>query len=222
MANPRMETYQHDFIEFIIQEKALQFGEFTLKSGRKSPYFFNIGHLCTGQALVKLGQFYALALNGSQVTYNVLFGPAYKGIPLAVATSMQLAEQYQKEIPYSFDRKEAKIHGEGGQVVGAPLGQKQAMIIDDVITAGTQKRLAIEFVEENGGNVSGVVIALDRQEKAENSDLSSVQQLEQSCHIPVLSIVNLNDIITYLEQSPNKHNQYLDTLTAYQQQYGIA
>ncbi len=220
--SPSMETYQHDFIEFIIQENALQFGEFTLKSGRQSPYFFNIGHLCSGQALIKLGQFYALALNNSQVTYDVLFGPAYKGIPLAVATSMQLAEQYQKNIPYSFDRKEAKRHGEGGMVVGAQLAQKQAMIIDDVITAGTQKRLAIEFIKENGGNVSGVVIALDRQEKAENSDMSSVQQLEKTCHIPVISIANLDNVITYLKQYPNEHKQHLETLTAYQQKYGIA
>ena len=215
-----MEQYQYDFIEFIIQENALRFGEFTLKSGRKSPYFFNIGHLCSGKALATLGQFYALSLNSSQITYDVLFGPAYKGIPLAVATSMQLAEQYQKDIPYSFDRKEAKTHGEGGMIVGSPLAQKQVMIIDDVITAGTQKRLAIEFVTQNKGSVSGVSIALDRQEKAENSELSSVQLLAQSCNIPVISIVNLDNVISYLQQS-NQDKTYVDALITYQEKYGI-
>lgn len=214
-----MENYQHNFIEFIIQENALRFGEFTLKSGRKSPYFFNIGHLYSGDALAKLGQYYALTLTHNRCQFDVLFGPAYKGIPLAVATAIQLTEQYQINIPYSFNRKEAKAHGEGGLVVGAALEHKKAWIIDDVITAGDAKKEAIHFIQNNGGTPAGIIIALDRQEKAQDSQFSAVQLLAQAHHIPVLSIVTLNDVITYLKTSPS-HQSVVENLLAYQKQYG--
>ncbi|MGE4350301.1 MAG: orotate phosphoribosyltransferase [Candidatus Berkiella sp.] len=214
-----MENYQHNFIEFIIQENALRFGEFTLKSGRKSPYFFNIGHLYSGDALAKLGQYYALTLTHNRCQFDVLFGPAYKGIPLAVATAIQLTEQYQINIPYSFNRKEAKAHGEGGLVVGAALEHRKAWIIDDVITAGDAKKEAIHFIQNNGGTPAGIIIALDRQEKAQDSQFSAVQLLAQAHHIPVLSIVTLNDVITYLKTSPS-HQSVVENLLAYQKQYG--
>ena len=214
-----MENYQHNFIEFIIQENALRFGEFTLKSGRKSPYFFNIGHLYSGDALAKLGQYYALTLTHNRCQFDVLFGPAYKGIPLAVATAIQLTEQYQINIPYSFNRKEAKAHGEGGLVVGAALEHRKAWIIDDVITAGDAKKEAIHFIQNNGGTPAGIIIALDRQEKAQDSQFSAVQLLAQAHHIPVLSIVTLNDVITYLKTVPS-HQSVVENLLAYQKQYG--
>lgn len=215
-----MQSYQQNFIDFIIQENALKFGDFTLKSGRKSPYFFNIGHLYTGKALNTLGQFYAQALMHQDCTFDVLFGPAYKGIPLAVATTMQLAEQYQKNIPYSFNRKEAKSHGEGGLVVGAALEQKKIWIIDDVVTAGHAKVEAIEFIQAHQGTPSGIIIALDRQEKAQDSAYSSVQLLSAQFKIPVLSIVTLADIISYLQAQPG-YKQVLPRLLAYQQEYGV-
>lgn len=214
-----MENYQHNFIEFIIQENALRFGDFTLKSGRKSPYFFNIGHLYSGEALAKLGQYYALTLTHNHCQFDVLFGPAYKGIPLAVATAIQLTEQYQINVPYSFNRKEAKAHGEGGLVVGAALENKTAWIIDDVITAGDAKKEAIDFIKNNSGTAVGIVIALDRQEKAQDSEFSAVQLLEQSHHIPVLSIVTLKDVIAYLKAIP-AYRSVLENLLAYQKQYG--
>lgn len=214
-----MENYQHNFIEFIIQENALRFGDFTLKSGRKSPYFFNIGHLYSGDALAKLGQYYALTLTHNRCEFDVLFGPAYKGIPLAVATAIQLTEQYQINIPYSFNRKEAKAHGEGGLVVGAALEHKKAWIIDDVITAGDAKKEAIHFIQNNGGTAAGIIIALDRQERAQDSQFSAVQLIEQAHHIPVLSIVKLNDVITYLKTIPS-HQSIVENLLAYQKQHG--
>lgn len=216
-----MESFQHNFIEFIIQENALRFGEFTLKSGRKSPYFFNIGHLFTGEALTKLGQYYAQALRFHQCDFEVLFGPAYKGIPLAVATTMQLAEQHQQNVPYSFNRKEAKEHGEGGLVVGAPLTNKKIWIIDDVITAGHAKKEAIEFIKRHQASVSGIIIALDRQEKAQDSNQSSVQLLKEQYQIPVFSIISLTDIIEYLKPQ-EQYKSVLENLLAYQAQYGVA
>ena len=214
-----MQSFQQNFIEFIIQENALKFGDFTLKSGRKSPYFFNIGHLFTGLALTRLGQYYAHTLNHHQCQFDVLFGPAYKGIPLSVAASMQLYEQYQTNIPYSFNRKEAKSHGEGGMIVGAPLAQQRVWIIDDVITAGTAKKEAVDFIQSHQGQVTGIIIALDRQEKAENSQFSSVQLLEQTLQIPVISIVSLTDIITFLEPL-EAYQDVLEKMLTYKKQYG--
>lgn len=215
-----MQTFQHNFIDFIIQENALKFGEFTLKSGRKSPYFFNIGHLFSGLALTRLGQFYAQTLQHHECQFDVLFGPAYKGIPLSVATSIQLYEQHQKDMPYSFNRKEAKEHGEGGVIVGSPLAQKRVWIIDDVITAGTAKKEAIDFIQRHQGEVAGIIIALDRQEKAEKSSFSPVQLLEQTCNIPVISIVSLQNIIHYLEPL-DAYQDVLNAMLTYQKQYGI-
>lgn len=215
-----METYQKNFIDFIIQENALKFGEFTLKSGRVSPYFFNIGHIFMGQALAKLGQYYALALTQKQCQFDVLFGPAYKGIPLSVATTMQLAEQYNLNVPYCFNRKEAKGHGEKGLAVGAPCNQKRVMIIDDVITDGTSKKEAIEFIQQEGGKVTGIIIALDRQEKAQDSPASPVQLLEKNYQIPVASIIQLEHIISYIRES-TQHQKHLESILNYQKQYGI-
>ncbi len=169
--------------------------------------------------MAKLGQYYALTLTHNRCQFDVLFGPAYKGIPLAVATAIQLTEQYQINIPYSFNRKEAKAHGEGGLVVGAALEHRKAWIIDDVITAGDAKKEAIHFIQNNDGTPAGIIIALDRQEKAQDSQFSAVQLLAQAHHIPVLSIVTLNDVITYLKTSPS-HQSVVENLLAYQKQYG--
>lgn len=214
-----MESFQQNFIDFIIQENALKFGEFTLKSGRISPYFFNIGHLYTGTALTKLGQFYAEALKHHRCQFDVIFGPAYKGVPLAVATAMQLAQNHHNNVPYSFNRKEAKNHGEGGLVVGAPLANQSVWIIDDVITAGHAKEEAISFIKQHQASVAGIIIALDRQEKAENSQYSSVKLLSEKHNIPIISIITLDDLITYLQNNP-QYEATTNRLLQYKQEFG--
>ena len=213
-----MRDYQKDFIDFAISQDVLRFGEFTLKSGRSSPYFFNAGLFNTGEALAKLGQNYAQAIVNSGIEFDVLFGPAYKGIPLAAATAVALAEHHSRNVPYSFNRKEAKDHGEGGNIVGAPL-QGKVLIIDDVITAGTAIREAMDIISAAGAQAAGVVIALDRQEKGKG-ETSAIQEVEAEYGIPVTSIIKLENLISYIEQD-TKFADYLNSIKNYREQYGI-
>lgn len=213
-----MRDYQKAFIEFALSREVLRFGEFTLKSGRVSPYFFNAGLFNTGSALARLGQYYAEAIVESGLDFDVLFGPAYKGIPLAAACSVALADHHQRDVPYSFNRKEAKAHGEGGNIVGSPL-QGRILIIDDVITAGTAIRESMQIIDAAGAKPAGVLIALDRQEKG-TGELSAIQEVEQQYNIPVLSIIKLEDLISYLEQQPAMQAN-LAAVMAYREQYGI-
>ena len=213
-----MRDYQKAFIEFALSRNVLRFGEFTLKSGRVSPYFFNAGLFNTGSALARLGRYYAEAIVDSGLEFDLLFGPAYKGIPLATTTSVALADHHERDMPYCFNRKEAKAHGEGGNIVGAPL-QGRILIIDDVITAGTAIRESMQLIEIAGAKPAGVVIALDRQEKG-RGELSAIQEVEQQYGIPVLSIVKLENLITYLEQQPAMQ-AYLAAVQAYREQYGV-
>jgi orotate phosphoribosyltransferase len=215
-----MKPYQRDFIEFAIEQNVLRFGEFTLKSGRVSPYFFNAGLFNSGQALAKLGRFYAASLMESNVPFDVLFGPAYKGIPLATTTAVALYDHHNVDTPYVFNRKEAKTHGEGGSLVGAPLAGK-VMIIDDVITAGTAIREVMAIIQQVDALPAGVLIALDRQERGQG-ELSAIQEVERDFSMPVISIVSLNDIMTYLaEQDSPEFAEHLGAVKTYRDQYGI-
>lgn len=215
-----MKPYQREFIEFAIEQNVLRFGEFTLKSGRVSPYFFNAGLFNSGQALAKLGRFYAAALIEAGVSFDVLFGPAYKGIPLATTTAVALFDHHDIDTPYVFNRKEAKDHGEGGTLVGAPL-EGNIMIIDDVITAGTAIREVMDIIRQAGATPAGVLIALNRQERG-RGELSAIQEVERDFSMPVISIVSLNDIMTYLaEQDSPEFASYLDAIKAYRDQYGV-
>ncbi|SBS32906.1 Orotate phosphoribosyltransferase [Marinomonas aquimarina] len=215
-----MKPYQREFIEFAIEQNVLRFGEFTLKSGRVSPYFFNAGLFSTGQALAKLGRFYAAALVEAGVSFDVLFGPAYKGIPLATTTAVALFDHHDIDTPYVFNRKEAKDHGEGGTLVGAPL-EGNIMIIDDVITAGTAIREVMDIINHAGATPAGVLIALNRQERG-RAELSAIQEVERDFNMPVVSIVSLNDIMTYLsEQDSPEFAQHLEAVKAYRDQYGV-
>ena len=213
-----MRDYQKAFIEFALSREVLRFGEFTLKSGRVSPYFFNAGLFNSGTALARLGRYYAEAIVGSGLVFDVLFGPAYKGIPLATTTCVALADHHARDVPYSFNRKEAKAHGEGGQIVGSPL-QGRILIIDDVITAGTAIRESMQLIENAGATPAGVVIALDRQEKGQG-ELSAIQEVEQQYGIPVLSIVKLEDLISYLAEQPAMQTN-LTAVQAYRDRYGV-
>jgi orotate phosphoribosyltransferase len=213
-----MQDYKHDFIQFAINNGVLRFGEFTLKSGRISPYFFNAGLFNSGEQLAQLGQFYAAAITDSGIEFDVLFGPAYKGIPLATAASICLYSQFQRDTPYCFNRKEAKEHGEGGNLVGAPL-QGNILIIDDVITAGTAIRESMEIIAAAGATATGVVIALDRQERGKG-DRSAIQEVEEDYGLKVANIITLADLISFLEQG-GEHQQYLGAIQAYRDQYGI-
>lgn len=213
-----MKAYQQQFIEFALQTGVLRFGEFTLKSGRVSPYFFNSGLFNTGTSLAKLGQFYAQAIMESSVEFDTLFGPAYKGIPLASTTVVALAEHHQRDIPYAFNRKEAKDHGEGGQLVGADLNGK-VLIIDDVISAGTSVRESVSIIQAQSASPAGVIIALDRQEKGQDQQ-SAIQQVEQDYHIPVISIIKLADLLTYL-QSDETLSAHLPAVEDYRERYGV-
>ncbi|MDH5446657.1 MAG: orotate phosphoribosyltransferase [Gammaproteobacteria bacterium] len=213
-----MQDYQKDFIDFALNCDVLRFGEFTLKSGRISPYFFNAGLFNTGEMLAKLGQHYAAAIVDSGIEFDVLFGPAYKGIPLGTATAVALAEHHGRNVPFAFNRKEAKEHGEGGSIVGAPL-QGKVLIIDDVITAGTAIRESMDIIDAEGAKPAGVIIALDRQEKGK-SELSAIQEVEQNFNIPVASIIKLENLIAYLEKQSDK-TDLLDKVQAYRKDYGI-
>lgn len=214
-----MNANQSDFIEFILQAGVLKLGNFTLKSGRHSPYFFNAGGFNRGAQLAKLAEAYAATIAQSNLAFDVLFGPAYKGIPLAATTSVALATQHQIDTPYAFNRKEAKTHGEGGSIVGHPL-QGKVLIIDDVITAGTAIREAMDIIQAQGAEPAGVVIALDRMEKGQGS-LSAIQEVEQQYGIPVYSIINLNNIIQALEKHTDINNTTLQAMCNYRARYGI-
>lgn len=212
-----MQHYQREFIQFAMAQEALKFGEFTLKSGRKSPYFFNMGTFNSGRALAQLGRFYAEAIIASGIEYDMLFGPAYKGIPLVAAVAVALAEHHNQDVPWAFNRKEAKDHGEGGWLVGAPLEGK-VLVIDDVITAGTAIREVATLFEQTTASMCGVVVALDRQEKGQN-ELSAIQEVAHSLSIPVASIVGLTDIIAYLEGGSDQ--EQLSAMQDYRKQYGV-
>ena len=213
-----MQTYQRDFIRFASERGVLRFGEFTLKSGRVSPYFFNAGLFNSGLALARLGRFYAQAVVDSDIPFDVLFGPAYKGIPLAAATAMALAEQHGRDLPWCFNRKEAKDHGEGGTLVGAPL-QGRVLIVDDVITAGTAIREVMQIIRAQAASPAGVLIALNRQERG-SGELSAIQEVERDFGMPVVSIVTLDQLIVYLAGDASlKH--YLPAVEAYRAQYGV-
>ncbi|AAV83258.1 orotate phosphoribosyltransferase [Idiomarina loihiensis] len=214
-----MKAYQKEFIEFAIERGVLKFGEFTLKSGRTSPYFFNAGLFNKGSDLARLGRFYAAALVDSGIDFDVLFGPAYKGIPIATATAVALYDHHQQDTPYCFNRKEKKDHGEGGNLVGSALEGK-VMLVDDVITAGTAIREAMEIVETNGAELSGVLIALDRQEKGKG-ELSAIQEVERDFNAQVVSIVSLNDVINFLKDD-DTFNEYLPKVEAYRAEFGVA
>jgi orotate phosphoribosyltransferase len=212
-----MQQYQNDFVDFMLETGALKFGEFTLKSGRISPYFFNAGLFNQGKHLSQLGRFYAQAIESSGIEFDVLFGPAYKGIPLATATAMALNDSFNRNVPYSFNRKEAKTHGEGGNIVGHPL-EGDILIIDDVITAGTAIREAQDIIAANGATTKGVIVALDRQEKGKG-ELSAIQEVEKNFGISVASIINLSHLITYLKGQNDA--TLIDKIESYREQYGI-
>ncbi|AFJ02782.1 Orotate phosphoribosyltransferase [Methylophaga frappieri] len=212
-------THQpQQFIEFALNTGVLRFGRFTLKSGRQSPYFFNSGLFHSGASLARLGQFYAQRIVDSEVAFDVLFGPAYKGIPLASATAIALAEQHQRDVPYAFNRKEAKDHGEGGTLVGAPLAGR-VLIIDDVISAGTSVGESVELIRAAGAEPAGVVIALDRQERGQTA-LSAIAQVEANYGIPVFSIICLADLLRYLESASDLQT-HRDAVAAYRAEYGV-
>ena len=193
-----MKDYQREFIEFAIEKQVLRFGEFTLKSGRVSPYFFNAGMFKTGGDLARLGRFYAATLMDAKIDFDLVFGPAYKGIPIATTTTVALYDHHNVDVPYCFNRKEAKTHGEGGSLVGAELEGK-IMLVDDVITAGTAIRESMEIIKAHGAQLSGVLIALDRQEKGQG-ELSAIQEVERDFGTQVAAIVTLGDVVTYLEE----------------------
>ncbi|ABQ21934.1 orotate phosphoribosyltransferase [Vibrio cholerae O395] len=213
-----MKAYQREFIEFALEKQVLKFGEFTLKSGRKSPYFFNAGLFNAGRDLARLGRFYAAALVDSGIEFDVLFGPAYKGIPIATTTAVALADHHDVDTPYCFNRKEAKNHGEGGNLVGSKL-EGRVMLVDDVITAGTAIRESMELIQANKADLAGVLVAIDRQEKGKG-ELSAIQEVERDFGCAVISIVSLTDLITYLEQQGN-NTEHLEAVKAYRAQYGI-
>jgi orotate phosphoribosyltransferase len=214
-----MQAYQRDFIRFAIDRGVLRFGEFTLKSGRTSPYFFNAGLFNSGSALAQLGRFYAAAIAESGIAFDVLFGPAYKGIPLAATTAVALAEHHNRDLPWCFNRKEAKAHGEGGSLVGAAL-TGDVLIIDDVITAGTAIREVMQIIaSQDGAKAAGVLIALNRQERG-NGELSAIQEVERDFGIPVISIVSLNQVLEFLADDPQL-KQHLPAVEAYRAQFGV-
>lgn len=215
----RMQDYQKAFIEFAIEQGVLKFGEFELKSGRISPYFFNAGLFNSGKAMATLAKSYAAAIVNSGVEIDVLFGPAYKGIPLSATTAMALSQEYDRDTPYTYNRKEKKAHGEGGTLVGAPL-EGNVLIIDDVITAGTAIREVMSLLEEHSKATSaGVIIALDRQEKGKG-ELSAIQEVERDYGIPVISIVKLEQVMQYVSEKP-EFKQHFAAIKAYREQYGI-
>lgn len=213
-----MKAYQREFIEFALEKEVLKFGEFTLKSGRKSPYFFNAGLFNTGRDLARLGRFYAAALADSGIDYDVLFGPAYKGIPIATTTAVALADHHDVDTPYCFNRKEAKDHGEGGNLVGSAL-EGRIMLVDDVITAGTAIRESMEIIKANGADLAGVLVAIDRQEKGKG-ELSAIQEVERDFSCSVVSIVSLSDLITYLEEKGDSQ-EHLAAVKAYRAEFGV-
>jgi len=213
-----MEAFRREFIAHAIASEVLRFGEFTLKSGRVSPYFFNAGLFNSGRALASLGEYYAAAIQASGLAFDVLFGPAYKGIPLAAATAIALAQRYDRDVGYCFNRKEAKDHGEGGSLVGAPLSGR-VLLIDDVITAGTAIGEATRIIAPQPAELVGATIALDRQERGDGS-LSAVQQVSVDYGIEVISIVTLDDVLGYLREH-GEYSQAEAAIEDYRSRYGV-
>ena len=213
-----MQDYKKDFLDLAIEIGVLRFGEFTLKSGRLSPYFFNAGLFNTGYAAAKLGRFYAATIAESDIEFDMLFGPAYKDIPLMAFTAAALAEHHDIDVPFAFNRKETKAHGEGGNIIGAPLAGR-VLIIDDVITAGTAIREAQQIITAAGARVAGIVISLDRQEIGRDSR-SAVQEVEQTLRVPVASIVRLEDLVDMLEETED-YSEYLPPILEYRKKYGV-
>lgn len=213
-----MQSYQREFLKFAIDIGVLRFGEFTLKSGRISPYFFNSGLFNSGSSLARLGRYYAEAIVASGIDFDMLFGPAYKGIPLAASAAIALADHHGRDVPYAFNRKEAKTHGEGGNIVGSAL-QGKVLIIDDVITAGTAIRESVDILASSDARLAGVVISLDRQEKGQG-DSSAIQEVEKAYGISVANIVTLDNLVEYLRESAD-NQQALAAIQAYREQYGV-
>lgn len=213
-----MENYKQQFIEFALARQVLKFGEFTLKSGRVSPYFFNAGLFNQGADLARLGEFYAAALQDAGLQYDMIFGPAYKGIPIATAVSIALFNRFDINKPVCFNRKETKDHGEGGNLIGSPLRGK-VLLVDDVITAGTAIRESMQIIQANEAQLSAVLIALNRQERG-NGELSAIQEVERDYQCDVLSIVDFADLMAFIETQP-EYQQYLPAMRAYREQYGI-
>ena len=213
-----MQAYKKEFINLALELGVLRFGEFTLKSGRISPYFFNAGLFNTGYAAARLGRYYAASIADSGTKFDMLFGPAYKGIPLAALAASALAEHQDIDVPFSYNRKEVKAHGEGGNIVGAPLRGK-VLIVDDVITAGTAVREAYQLISAAGAEVAGLAISLDRQERGHGAQ-SAEQELKHSLNIPVTSIIQLNDLISILEES-SEYADYLEPVVEYRKTYGV-
>jgi len=213
-----MENYKQQFIEFALARQVLKFGEFTLKSGRVSPYFFNAGLFNQGADLARLGEFYAAALQDAGLQYDMIFGPAYKGIPITTAVSIALFNRFDINKPVCFNRKETKDHGEGGNLIGSPLRGK-VLLVDDVITAGTAIRESMQIIQANEAQLSAVLIALNRQERG-NSELSAIQEVERDYQCDVLSIIDFADLMAFIETQP-EYQQYLPAMRAYREQYGI-
>jgi len=214
-----MQPYQKEFIEFALQREVLRFGEFKLKSGRNSPYFFNTGRFDTGQCLARLGRYYAQAIVDSGVQFDMLFGPAYKGIPLVAAIAIGMSEVADRDIPYCFNRKEAKDHGEGGQTVGAPLSGR-VLIVDDVVSAGTSARESTTIIRAAGAEPVGIAISLDRQERGEG-ETSATQEIQASLGLSVVKIVGLEELVAFLEADPAQAGS-LAAIRRYREQYGVS
>jgi len=212
-------AYQSEFIDLCVRLGVLRFGSFTLKSGRESPYFFNAGMFNTGAAIGAVGRAYAAAIMASDLKFDMLFGPAYKGIPLATITAAALAELGGRNLPFAFNRKEAKAHGEGGNIVGGPLSG-EVLIVDDVITAGTAIRESIDIIRAAGARPAGVLLALDRQERGPQSRLSAVQEVRDQYGIPVIAVVNLADLMHHISLQGRKDD--LARMQAYRERYGLA
>lgn len=212
-----MKAYQKHFIDLALEAQALKFGQFTLKSGRTSPYFFNAGLFQSGQALAALGRHYAQALIDSNAQFDMLFGPAYKGIPLVSTTAVAFSNSHEQDVPFGYNRKEAKAHGEGGSLVGAPLSGRVA-IIDDVITAGTAIREVLRLMDNAGAKPAAIVVGLDREEKGQG-EYSAIQELQQQTGVPVVSIIKLRHIVEYLQDSD--HDEHLQAIQNYRAQYGV-
>ncbi len=213
-----MHDYQRDFIRLTLQREVLRFGDFTLKSGRQSPYFFNMGRIDSGAALAQLGRAYAAAVVNSGIEIDMLFGPAYKGIALAAATAIALADQHQRDLPWAYNRKEAKDHGEGGVLVGAPL-KGRVLIVDDVMTAGTAVRESLALIRAQGAEPAGVLIALDRQERGQG-ERSAAQEVSADFGIPVIAITALDDVLDYAGEQPQMANEHA-RLLSYRARYGV-
>ena len=213
-----MEQYKRDFIEFALSRNVLKFGEFSLKSGRNSPYFFNAGLFNTGADFARLGEFYAAAIQASTVDFDVVFGPAYKGIPIGTSVSVALFNHYGIDKPVCFNRKEVKDHGEGGNLIGSPL-QGKILLVDDVITAGTAIRESMELISANQAELTAVLIALNRKERGKG-ELSAIQEVERDYQCQVLSIIDLDDLMQFIEQDP-RYSSHLPEMRAYRAEFGV-